>query len=85
MKSVIYFKILQHRYYICDSMNVLAVSCLNQELIWGMGSDFNQKGQMPEAGVTSILPFQSESTLEVLLMSKMNVRNEFSFMRSVLF
>lgn len=36
-------------------MNVLAVSCLGQEFIRGMGSDFNQKGQIPAAGATSTL------------------------------
>ena len=54
MKTIIYFKILQHRDYICYRMHVLAVSCLNQKFIWGMRSYFNQKGQIPSIGATSI-------------------------------
>ena len=44
----------QHRDYICYRMHVLAVSCLNQKFIWGMRSYFNQKGQIPSIGATSI-------------------------------
>lgn len=54
MKSVIDLNILQYRDYICDSMHVLPVSYLNQKFIWGMGLDFNQNGQIPPTGATSI-------------------------------
>lgn len=73
MKPVIYFNILQHRDYICYRMHVLAVSCLSQKSIWGMRSDFNQKGQIPPTGATSI-----ETTfITVNIRSLANNQNEY--------
>lgn len=51
----------------------------------GEGSDLNQKGQIPEAGAMSVFDHFNQSTPEVLLTGKTNVRNEFSFVRLLLF
>ena len=54
-------------------ISVRAVSCLSQKSIWGMRSDFNQKGQIPPTGATSI-----ETTfITVNIRSLANNQNEY--------